>query len=266
MNILYRPRTLVGGCLIAALVLVLSTSANSEAAPQDSEAKPDSIEALVRQSFESQMKEQRERIERAEAELQEIRKEFERRSEAADEIIARRVRELLGKSDTSVDESADLLSAEGWQAWRSREWRTALGKFKEAVELDPKHVAALNGLGWTQVHLGHYENAIKTFREALKIEPQHAGAMNGLGQSLMALGRLDEAEKELLQATLSSIDEFGEAVAIKSNVTASWFGLVQVLIRQEKLDEAKVWANRYLKHDPGQKVMQGLLEQASGND
>ena len=266
MNILYRRGLWFGGYLIVTLILVLSTSTELIAAPQDSDASPESIEALVRRAFESQMKEQRERIEKAEAELQAIKKDFERRSDAADEIIARRVRELLGKAEDPVEDSASLLSAEGWQAWRNHEWRTALTKFKEALAIDPGHVAALNGLGWTQVHLGEYEKAVKSFRDALKIEPQYAGAMNGLGQSLMALGRLDEAEQELLTATQSSIDEMGEAVAIKRSVTASWFGLVQVLIRQKKMVEARNWANRYLKHDPDQENMQRLLEQAGGND
>ena len=239
------------------------------APPAESNLKRKEIEKLVRQEFDLQMEKQRKRIEKAEAQLQEISLEFDRRMSAADDIVSRRVNELLSVSENEADDtedSASLLSAEGWQAWRKQDWRTAMTKFQRAIKLEPENASALNGLGWTKVHLSDYKESISLFERVLKLEPQHGGAMNGIGQSLMALGRYSEAETKLLEATNSAIKQHGEAGTVNQQITASWFGLVQLYLSQGKSDEAVKWAERFLKHDSDNQMMKNLLDRASSKE
>ena len=226
---------------------------------------PKGIQSDVREAFELQMRLHQTRIAKAEADLQRIKKQYQQRLQNAEKIIARRVATLASKNTppkADPDVPAAVLSAEGWQAWRDQDWRTALSKFELAIKQEPQNTSALNGLGWTHLHLGSHADAMAGFEKVLRLEPAHGGAMNGLGQCQMALGRLDAATKTLTKATEATIEKLGESATVKKGVSASWFGLVQVLLRQNKPDEAIRWADRYLKHKPDDSMMQTLLEQA----
>ncbi len=96
-------------------------------------------------------------------------------------------------------------------------------------------------------------------------KPDNFGALNGLGRALLAQGKLDEAEKELLRATEKVIALAGELNAVKNKATASWFGLVEVNIKQNDMSMAIEWAERYLKHEPEDKMMQNLLRKAKNS-
>ncbi|HEV2970506.1 MAG TPA: tetratricopeptide repeat protein [Pirellulales bacterium] len=50
---------------------------------------------------------------------------------------------------SAESEKGGQLSAEGWKLWQAQQFNEALGKFEEAVKLDPKNVNAYNGLGWS---------------------------------------------------------------------------------------------------------------------
>ncbi len=226
---------------------------------------PKGIPSDVRKAFELQMRLQQARIAKAEADLQRIKKQHQQRLQNAEKIIARRVATLASKNTppkADADVPAAVLSAEGWQAWRDQDWRTALSKFESAIKMEPQNTRSLNGLGWTHFHLGSHADAMADFEKVLRLEPAHGGAMNGLGQCQMALGRLDAATKTLTKATETTIEKLGESATVKKGVSASWFGLVQVLLRQNKPDEAIQWADRYLKHQPEDSMMQTLLKQA----
>ncbi len=74
----------------------------------------------------------------------------------------------------------------------------------------------------------------KRFKRRLPLNQRIRGRKNGLGRALMALGKMDEAEKVLLEATNDTIEHFGEAQAVKMQVTAGWFGLIQFLLATER--------------------------------
>lgn len=223
------------------------------------------IEDLVRQAFEYQTELQMERVERAEADLRRVKEQLARRRELADKIIAARVEELLASDSApptnDAIEQASLLANEGWKAWRERDLRTALDKFRDAVELEPENGIALNGLGWTYTNLGKLEDGMEIFKKILEQSPTHAAAQNGLGQCLLGLGRLDEAERELLKATEDSIAELGEAGTVKMGL-AAWFGLVRTYLEKGDPAQAKIWIDRYLKHKPDDETMKQMLQQA----
>ena len=173
-------------------------------------------------------------------------------------LIVARHEALMNESNV---EPAPVLSASGWKAWRERDYSAAHASFRAALKKDETHEAARNGLGWTHLHLGDHDSAIKEFRIILESSPEHGGAKNGLGQALAALGQWKQAEAALAEATHDAIESMGEATTVKNQVTASWFGLIRVLIEQGKVNEASDWIERFLKHAPNDPMMLQLKEQ-----
>jgi hypothetical protein len=78
----------------------------------------------------------------------------------------------------------------------------------------------------------------------------------------MILGKLDDAEADLSTSTKEIIEEYGEARAVQLEVTAAWFGVVEVNLAQKDFATAREWAERYLKHKPDDVNMKRLLENA----
>ncbi|MCA9135950.1 MAG: tetratricopeptide repeat protein [Planctomycetales bacterium] len=231
--------------------------------PADTDARK-TIELLVRQSFELETQLQMARVEKAQADLQRIKSQLQERQQNAEQIIKDRVDQLVQQSEMAAQKDADtpasVLSAEGWAAWNKRDWRTALAKFQAALSKDPEYENAQNGLGWTYVHLQEHDKAIAEFKKLLKKSPTHGGAMNGLGQSLLMQGKLDDAERELLKATEDAISQWGEAKAATEGV-AAWYGLVRTYQQKKDYLRAKNWAQRLLKHKPGDETMNAMLRE-----
>ena len=242
---------------------LLGASATAE--PKDRET----LKKLVTQIFELQMKVHADRLARAEAEITAIKKELKERQQKAPQIIDRQVDQLLGSRAGKASELDDkdmpvsLLTAEGWEALRERDLRTALSKFQIALEKDSDDHGALNGRGWALLHLGDYDEAIVEFERTLKLVPTHGGSMNGLAQCLMLQGKHEESKERFTDAVESLIKAHGsEEAVVKRHVGAAWIGLVRLLIEMKQFEEAKQWANRYLKHDKDMKIMKALAEEA----
>ena len=79
----------------------------------------------------------------------------------------------------------------------------AVVEFKTAVEKDPGHVAAYNGMGVSLDALGDYDNAVAAYSAALKIDQNLDYVHNNLGYSYLLQGRPDLA-----------IESFKRAVAL----------------------------------------------------
>jgi hypothetical protein len=45
-------------------------------------------------------------------------------------------------------EKSAQLSQDGWNLWKAQQFAQAIDKFQESVKLNPKNIAAWNGLGW----------------------------------------------------------------------------------------------------------------------
>jgi len=91
----------------------------------------------------------------------------------------------------------------GLEAW---EWSNkggsldSLGRYEEALlcydqalELDPRCIAAWNNKSASLDNLGRYEEAILCYDQALELDPRDATAWDNKGTSLNALGRHEEA-------------------------------------------------------------------------
>lgn len=125
--------------------------------------------------------------------------------------------------------SAEALMTEGWALWQQRKLVEAEKKFQEAVQADPKLTNAWNGLGWASLNQGKREQAEKAFSEVVKLEPTHPAALNGLGWIAFGGRKYDQAEKHFLAAAAN-------------NASASWSGLAQLYLLQDKFDQALPWA------------------------
>lgn len=237
------------------------------------------VEKVVRRLFELETKEKEERIKQAEADLEKVKQKFAKRLAASEETIQSRIDAFMNESlsnseskqssgdakPTEPTESASELLASATELWNQQRFGSARKLLERVVALDPKNHEAWNKLGWTTLHSGETEIAIKAFRESTTLNPDNFGALNGLGRALLAQGKLDEAEKELLRATETVIALAGEENTVKNKATASWFGLVEVNIKQNDMSTAIEWAERYLKHEPEDKMMQNLLRKAKNS-
>lgn len=240
---------------------ILFAAAGALVTPVTHADDTEKIQAEVRESFQANLDSLRVRVEKAESALEQIKDELKLRESRSDEMIAKRLAELVGeKMDVDeADVSAEILSSEGWKAWSKQDWRTAEVKFKKALDKDPKLAVAMHGLGWVQFNTGASEKVLATFEKTLELDSNMSGAMNGIGQALLALGRLDEAEARLTQATQELIKQYGEASVVAGGMTASWSGLVRTLLKKGDREKAAQWANRYLKHKPEDEMMKALL-------
>lgn len=71
--------------------------------------------------------------------------------------------------------------------------QAAFVKFHEALQMNPKHKKALNGLGQTYISLRDFPKAEESFRKAIKVDDLYSEAHNNLCFTLYNMGRFEEA-------------------------------------------------------------------------
>jgi tetratricopeptide (TPR) repeat protein len=76
----------------------------------------------------------------------------------------------------------------------------AAAKFRRALELDPKLLAAHMNYGRIALSFRAYDDARVAFEHALALQKDGFDALIGLGVALRGLGRLDEAEARYAEA------------------------------------------------------------------
>jgi tetratricopeptide (TPR) repeat protein len=69
----------------------------------------------------------------------------------------------------------------------------AVASYSKAIEIDPGHKTAYNGLGNALGELGEMDQAIASYRQAIAIDPRDNEAHHGLGNVLSDLGEIDQA-------------------------------------------------------------------------
>lgn len=136
---------------------------------------------------------------------------------------------LNGNAVSAKDADRSLsLSNEGWAAWQQQDLSRAAGKFKEAVEVDPRNANAWNGLGWAQMNSGDASEAQKSFEKCVAVEKSHPAALNGLGVIAFNRKEFDKAEKSWQAAA--------------KEAPAAQFGLARLYLLQGKWAEAERYA------------------------
>jgi len=78
--------------------------------------------------------------------------------------------------------------------------KPAIEEFKTALEIDPNHVKAHNGLGVSYDAIGDCERAIESYKAALKISEKLDYVLNNLGYSYLLQGKTDLAIENFKKA------------------------------------------------------------------
>jgi tetratricopeptide (TPR) repeat protein len=115
---------------------------------------------------------------------------------------------------------------------------SAVAHLKQAVELEPKFVAAWNTLGTISYQTREYAQAEDYFRKALEIDPGAFEPLVNLGGTLLSLGKLSEAWNYNLHAVLMRPDDpLANSQLGMTYFEAGRFGLAEkYLLAARKLD------------------------------
>ena len=141
-----------------------------------------------------------------------------------DAPAARKALEGVLKLDDGVLDAHQML---GQLAVMDRDFDSALGHFGRALELEPEHRNALQGMASSYRALGQSEEALVGFRRLLEIAGADTGASIAIADIEFDRGDLDAAAETLKQATATT-----EAPALISNK------LGEVRAEQGRFDEA----------------------------
>jgi Flp pilus assembly protein TadD len=88
----------------------------------------------------------------------------------------------------------ELLNYLGY-SWidRGEHLKDAMGMVEKAVASDPRNGAMVDSLGWAQYRLGDYKKAVEKLEEAVELEAGDPEINNHLGDAYWKVGRRDEA-------------------------------------------------------------------------
>lgn len=84
---------------------------------------------------------------------------------------------------------------------------TARREFEAALELDPNHAWARQGLGSVAIAEGRFEEALTHYQQALTIDPSFAEVHNKVANLHVALGQTDEAKAAWKRAMAAAPDD-----------------------------------------------------------
>jgi tetratricopeptide (TPR) repeat protein len=102
------------------------------------------------------------------------------------------------KLDLEAAQSADANKKERAARDAHDRYASALGKFQQAVQLDPGRYEAWNYVGYTSRKLGHYDDALSAYDHALSLKPGYPDAIEYRGEAYLAVNRLDDARQAYL--------------------------------------------------------------------
>jgi len=93
--------------------------------------------------------------------------------------------------------SAEQEYGRGITARTSKDWATAVGAFRKAVNLRPAYPEAWNELGYALRNQGRYAESLAAYDEALRQRPNFPEALEYLGEAYVKMGRVDDARRVL---------------------------------------------------------------------
>jgi Flp pilus assembly protein TadD len=102
--------------------------------------------------------------------------------------------------------SADHYAEEGEKALESHDLAAAESNFRTALDKEPTHLQAMEGLAWTYYLADQRGAAITAFSRCRELDPQRVGCIRGMASIAMGDGEISRA-RELLGYALSMAPE-----------------------------------------------------------
>jgi len=121
------------------------------------------------------------------------------------------------------------------------EYKSAEIELKNAVQIDPKYLAAYEKLGEVYLKLGNAQQAFKTYSRVAELDPENMNAQIKLATFYMLGKKMDES-MEKIDLVLTKQPDNIDALFLQAGV----FNL------EKKFSEAESVFNKILVHDPNQ--------------
>jgi tetratricopeptide (TPR) repeat protein len=83
-------------------------------------------------------------------------------------------------------------------------YSSALSKFQQATQNDPRMHEAWNYVGYTNRKLGNYDAALAAYQQALTLKPGYPEALEYRGEAFLGLNRVSDAEQAYLDLFASN--------------------------------------------------------------
>ena len=83
-------------------------------------------------------------------------------------------------------------------------YSSALAKFQQAVQSDPRSHEAWNYVGYTNRKLGNYDAALTAYQQALTLKPGYPDALEYRGEAFLGLNRVADAQQAYLDLFASN--------------------------------------------------------------
>jgi tetratricopeptide (TPR) repeat protein len=165
--------------------------------------------------------------------------------------------------------TAETRFAAGQLAESQGQFDTAIGQYREALKLNPKHLDSMFRLGAVYVQTKRFDDAVATWQRYLKLTNNSAQGFNNLALAYDAAGRRAEAEQAYQAAIardaghqaarvnyglmLARRNDVDGAIAQLSAVlppAAVQYNLGSICEQQGRIEEAKAYYRRALELDP----------------
>ncbi len=149
----------------------------------------------------------------------------------------------------------------GLEAYKKRDWATAVKEFEEVTKTNPDYAGAYYMLGVSQRALGQVSPAIASLRKAVELDGAQSSYKIALGQALLQADQYQNAYELLKPLSISSVD-----AANRSNYALLF---AQAATKTNRESEAISVLNAQAKADPNNARLQQALGAAynqSGDD
>lgn len=134
---------------------------------------------------------------------------------------------------TNSELSRDLFIQASQLFNQSEDESLAIPLFKRAIELDPQHADAYEGLGVLYGRLNQYQEAVDLMKKLQQVDPNSVMAHTNLSLFYMKQGKIEEAEAEKALATTKSFKYYANQAQEKKRVEEEERKQNEELIRRE---------------------------------
>jgi tetratricopeptide (TPR) repeat protein len=149
----------------------------------------------------------------------------------------------------------------GLEAYKAKDWATAVKEFEEVTKTNPDYAGAYYMLGVSQRALGQLSPAVASLRKAVELDGAQSSYKIALGQALLQAEQFQKAYELLKPLSISSVDA--------ANRTNYALLFAQAATKTNRQTEAISVLNAQAKADPKNAGLQqalGAAYNANGDD